>query len=104
MSTIKAGKMCLFACVSLACELLFFLCVCVLAGDLSEDFAMRSTPSTPAIQSSDVIGSTQGLHQGAGGLEEALFENVKEVCLQPQTGSQHNKVTLAVNLSNVLSS
>lgn len=82
------------------CMELFFIFFS--AVESSADCAIRSTPSPTAIQpcASDVDGLRQGLDQRTSATEEELFENVKEVCLQPQTGSQHNKVTLIVNLSN----
>ncbi|XP_075881894.1 uncharacterized protein LOC142887870 isoform X3 [Nelusetta ayraudi] len=60
----------------------------------SADCAIHSTPSPTAIQpcASDVDGLGEVLDQRANATEEEFFENVKEVCLQPQTGSQHNKV------------
>lgn len=83
-------------------ELFFSFFFPISAVDSSADCAIRSTPSPTAIQpcASDVDGLRQGLDQGAAATEEELFGNMKEVCLQPQTGSQHNKVTLFVNLSN----
>lgn len=78
---------------------------CIFTIEASVDCGMRSTPSPPAIQSytSHVHDSRQRLHQGGSSLEEELFENVREVCLQPHTVTQHNKVTLVVNLSNIMS-
>lgn len=120
----KACKMCLLAyictfhtlyslqwgrgCKIKYCNLSLPLFFCFFSAvESSADCAIHSTPSPTAVQpcASDVDGLGEGLDQRANATEEELFENVKEVCLQPQTGSQHNKVTLFVNLTNgILSS